>query len=510
MKTCGKEKSDKRQPRLLLVFFALLGMAVFHPAPVFAQTCCPTGTTPANPMYVQSVPQDPQWLAQIGDMVKSISWLVDLFNGLTQGTSRLGGTIVASAQNTVGAFADTIQGVVDGGRLDINVNFASHSAAEMALSPNTTACSVNASSIYHVQSENAKDAAVATFEAQNVQGNKGVNANNGPALISEKVKDLCALGFINSSEYGSLPQTMSCQPDKNYVDADELLTSLLGQLQYPIPGGAAVAGDNTLLFAVAPSGATSLGTGVSTTPQPAGGAGKVGAKNWIAAYEFCMHLPRHMPTPAFGSGSRSVTSSDYQSIYTDRDETARAEGPQAECMESLLYRTACPSTSASLFTYVGLPSTCHDMQVAMCNTIQNDPSAGGGPQQITGGPAVPQAIISNTNADGTLPPGYGIQDDPALTNCQTDGLSLAMADHILANRCASRTYMQKVLPSILSNASKVEEVGQFDCQYLRDNFHAQLERERQRILTSLETLALMRENGEASYNSISRPMQSGQ
>ena len=85
---------------------------------------------------------------------------------------------------------------------------------------------------------------------------KGSQANcPGPGRKWEQLNDLCQLGFLNKTEYGTLLKNMSCPdpPDltggnSNYWDRDENLAAGLAAYQMPLPPSVCVLPDGYLSF----------------------------------------------------------------------------------------------------------------------------------------------------------------------------------------------------------------------------------------------------------------------
>jgi hypothetical protein len=498
-------RSIKYRPFLLFAFLGLFAAGLSAPTPAAAQ-CCGT-PQPVILTSDTSVDAIVNWVKQLLLMLQQIS-----------ATSGVGGATAASAGVATGAAANMAQFQGDNVRYNTQVDNASKGAEVSTLPPGFTACAVGNYAATHMQAEGALGAMSRAVDTQGAGANKGVGAGNSSVLAAEEVQDLCKLGFINPNDYGTLATQLGCSTSQpQYYNTDESLSSLLGQLQYPVPSGAYQAADGTLFFAITPSGSggKSLGTGPSSSPQPAAANGAAGAMDFIAAWKFCHHLPKRWPTPAFGSGSRTPSPSDLQSIFEDRNVTAEMNGPQGECLHSLLYRTACSSTSQAVFQAVsGSTQNCNQMQYNLCVALSNDPIAGITMQPPPGVNAPPAATIANSTVGtgGGVVSGYGIQDNAYIQNCLNNGagLSFAMADYILANRCASATYMRKVLPAVINNTEELEKFVQYNCQMLHDNFQAQLDLERQQVLGALEALAQTKDTGASAYNPSARPTQQSQ
>ncbi|HUY69385.1 MAG TPA: hypothetical protein VMV79_08810 [Alphaproteobacteria bacterium] len=502
-----------RKPLAAAAFLILvLGFAA-PPSPAMAQ-CCGNVATEST--------QSASWLTQLGDEIKSIGWLTQIFtvinsvwNFIQPAFSTLGGIITANAQvQTTGTY-NAAQGIMDNARYNSQINYAGMMAAQASVSPENLACSTNAYGMARDLAGNDLAAMGQQSEVQQVLGNKGVGAGAGPVEVSQQFKDLCMLGFFTPGEYGNIPKQLGCTPDPKYADADELLSSLIGgnHFQYPVPSAVAVGPDQDLYFAAAPPNAKVQGSGSLNDNLSDSTDGMPVAKDFIAAWEYCQHLPTStQATPPYTTDSGQPTVSQINTIMADRNVTAQSEGPRAECLHALWYRTACPSDAAANFTAVGMPQTCHDDQVAVCNTLRNCPNAGNNNPTIPGGPTMPACSSANANPGslgGSVMPGFGITDNPYLKNCDKDGLSMAMADKIRADSCSSKSFMQTVVPGSMGSDTQLSHYSDNDCQAQRNQFQGQLNQEKEQLLTAIQTLSQMRDQNLGGASALSRPV-SGQ
>ncbi|MDX2027625.1 MAG: hypothetical protein SFW62_03200 [Alphaproteobacteria bacterium] len=276
---------------------------------------------------------------------------------------------------------------------------------------------------------------------------------------------LFALSLMLAGFGIACPQVAFAQ---GYTDADILLSSVLGKLQYPIPRNATPTADNRLSFANATAG-------TSTAP---------GEVDFVAAHRFCEHLAPVFPTPPHGT-NRKITLDDVLSISIERNNAAFVSAAVDECFAALTYRTSCPTSSTAALR--NSSGNCHDDQVTACNRLKNSPAGN--------------------------PKGMGISSigdpeaDHALANCTENGLSPAMYDKILAYRCDSDGYVTGALSNIQSDAIQWERTLQFDCPALKQAFDEKLYLEKQRLLTAIQNLVLIRGLGAKAPNPTARHLQ---
>jgi hypothetical protein len=140
-------------------------------------------------------------------------------------------------------------------------------------------------------------------------------------------------------------------------------------------------------------------------------------------------------------------------------------------------RTACPSNTTNVAKANGGAATdsCAAIQLNLCHYLRDPPNA------------------TNANVDGskgapTYPTttGLGI-NDPILDACinQGTGLSIMMAENIMAHACANDSHMEFIVPNQVKDGSELEHYARVDCRKLRTMFEAKLRDEEQSLFEAI-------------------------
>lgn len=253
-----------------------------------------------------------------------------------------------------------------------------------------------------------------------------------------------------------------------YENADLLLSSVIGHMQYPIPANVTENQQTHLL---------DFSKAVATPDSP-----WKDEVRFVAAYSFCQRLAPLTPTAPHGTAA--LTTSDIQALADHNNVVAARSAAMEMCMAAVTYRMACPANNSNA-TMVGGGMDCHTAQVAMCNYLKKPAGKGG-------------MGITSLSIDGKS------EADNALADCDTVGLSSAMYDKILAHRCDSTAYVQNLTNIFGGVQSMIEHTVQFECQSAKDAFDAKMDREREGILIAIQTLLQLRGLG-SEYNPIAGP-----
>ena len=300
---------------------------------------------------------------------------------------------------------------------------------------------------------------VSMLEQLSGQVGAGTNADTtSPAYMAVEVNDFCKLGFLDASgggRYGALPYRMGCIQDDNYTDADIQLSSLIDKLQYPLPVTAHATGtpDGHISFV----GASAVNpTGVGTE------------MDFVAAYKFCEHLRPAAATPTHNSGKPGIA--DVLSVKEDRSETAMRTAAASECFRALSYRMSCPlSSKDALKDSSG--ASCYDAQQALCKRLTATHEEGGQNLSMVGDDR---------------------QYELALTHCDTEGISQAMYDAIMARRCHDAGYVKDLENVLGGNAAEVEYAISFECPAQELAYKKKMDDERMRLELAIQNLLKLR------------------
>lgn len=261
---------------------------------------------------------------------------------------------------------------------------------------------------------------------------------------------------------------------QNYADADIQIARLLKPLQYPMP--------------ITDHVHYNPDDGHFSFPNATGKE-----IDFAAAYKFCDHLAPVLPTPTHG-GSRKITIDDIQSMNADRAAAAMKSAAVSECFDALAYRTACPQRASSALK-IGTTATCYGDQVAVCQRLK-------GPADRDVASKASPRVLTGMNIDGIGDP----EADAALANCETDGLSQAMQEKIMAYRCDSQGYLTGPLANIMADTLLFDQKIQFECPALKAEFDRKLDAQKQRLLTAIQNSILMGNRGGPA-NPAARPVQ---
>jgi hypothetical protein len=352
------------------------------------------------------------------------------------------------------------------------------------------------------EAQKATDGLVEALERYGSGVGAGPSADaSSPASAALEVNDLCKLGFLDmsgSGRYGQLPITMKCADlvgganltggqtsDASFIrfiDADTKLGSVIDKLQYPLPA--------PNHWRQTKDGHVSFigkdGVSVALPKETYPGVGS--ELDFAAAWKFCEHLQPATPTPTH-STSAKATIADIGSIKSDRMSISLKTSAASECYRSLAYRTSCPAASAGNMTNLATGAThtnqggCVQAQAQVCSRLSAPRDQGG-------------LGLSFINDD----PGYA----NIIKHCDTEGISKAMYDAIMAKKCHDNDYIQKVLPSITGgDAAAVEDVVNYACPAAEHAFEVRLIKERERLTKGIRSL-LQSQNSPSTGGDTSR------
>ena len=358
------------------------------------------------------------------------------------------------------------QSGADNGGRTTEAEAAGDSAEEVLYSTEAQTCALTHAAEEATVAKTVTDQAANKLTSISAARGAGTKGDvNSPGYIAAEVNDLCRIGFLDpnvNGRYGKLPLKMGCTvltgSNIKYIDADMRVSSVLGKLQYPLPPAGHVNAntpDGRVVFA-----------GVSTVEASAGLGSEA---DYAAAYKFCENLQQDTPSPAHNAGKPTANDIASMSAYANASslKTAAAQ----ECFRALSYRTSCPSNSVSSLQSGG--ANCHQAQVQLCARLTSTHAQGGLELTMKGDNPIFAA---------------------ALANCATEGISQAMYDAIMANRCHDRNYAFKVLPLIMGTGPELEHARIFDCPALEAAYEFKMGTEREKFLTAIESLVLMRGN----------------
>jgi hypothetical protein len=406
------------------------------------------------------------------------------------------------------------QGVIDGQR---QANTA-HAVGNINQSTNMARSSIVCAT---AKGNQAKAAGLRTMQnmGQAIQSyeqavNAGANASAGsPASASTEVNDLCQLGFLSTSatgRYGLLPSNKGCKdpaaqinppsPGK-YFDADMRISSVIDQLQFPLPEGdhVKITNDGHVSF-IGSNGAVSAQPTLTSSGTPDGLGTEM---DFAAAYKFCEHLMPVIPTPTHNSGT--PTADDNVNIAMDRDQTSLRTAAADECFRALWYRTACPSnTQNTLKDASGGPNNCYQTQMAMCGRLVWAPPIGLGLSMKNHDPRFSNVLASCSAAVGAAPPAPDPNGNYVFPNAPNfRGLSVAMFEAIIAHKCDDPGYAS-TLADVKGNAAELEQEEQFDCPRQETYYLAKMERERQRLAREVRNAISLQGMGEEAPSRIAK------
>ena len=367
------------------------------------------------------------------------------------------------------------QGVLDAKRRALEADESGNAAADSLYPTEGQACVLTHAGQEAAVAASVTDQAVTDLSDISAGRGSGPNADtSSPAYVATEVNDRCKLGFIDTNvngTYGVLPSNLGCtdltalDPSyARYIDADTRMSSVIEPLQYPLPNIAHVNAntpDGHLSF-VGPGGVT------VTPTETAPGLGS--ELDYAAAYKYCENLQPVLPSPTKNSGT--PTTADVLSIREDRKAVSLRTAAAEECFRALAYRTSCPAgAKTSLQDGSGSGANCHDAQVQLCARLTAKHTDGGMELKMEGSDPVYAA---------------------ALKNCDTDGLSRAMYDAIMAHRCDDNNYAFKVLPTIMGKAANIERIRATDCPAMAADYDKLMELEKKRLNKSVGILMQLR------------------
>ncbi len=184
---------------------------------------------------------------------------------------------------------------------------------------------------------------------------------------------------------------------------------------------------------------------------------------YFVAYEFCDQLMPDLPTPTHG---KHLTVDDIVNIRDDRANSAVRGAAADRCFAALRYRTACPAGSKDVFKSAD-GTSCNQIQVAMC-TFMKTPA----------------------------PNGMGMSPShPSLANCETNGLSRAEFDRLLATGCHDETYLETLHRDL--NARDAEHFILFECPLLETTYEMKMDHERAALEQVVSSLIATRGMGSS-------------
>jgi len=347
-----------------------------------------------------------------------LSGLVALQGLLQQDIKQIGDEI--SNQTSIKFQGDTL--LHQGNANAINMNTQQVAAQQAAalitartLLPAQSTAAVTAQALQaRAKALSAVKGAIRAFSQLGTQKGTGVSANEAAPAASGS--DLCGFmgngwTFLDNARYGDLASKIKCSsgggsPSNNniYVNAETMISSVVGPLQYPIPQNVTITPDKHILFNNA------VATPNSTWKDEV---------RFVAAWKFC-EQQIVTTTPVVGT-NRNLTTNDITAIMADIHNAATSPGTDAfqTCIASIAYRTACPQNSA--FSQSGGDgASCYSKQKDMCHALK-DP--------ISIQPGVEKGLGIDTIGDD--------EADSALKDCDNSGLSVAMFDKIMSHKCAN-------------------------------------------------------------------------
>lgn len=339
-----------------------------------------------------------------------------------------------------------------------------------AIPPSSQACGI-------ARSGGAKDALAAAEGSaggvhQRLAGERGIGGGadaEGSSASARMVHILNRAGLLgDTGRYGTPGSSAISQmqdhrtlsgDDAVYVDGDMRISSVLnpihtpaakvdaGAFEYTLPKTAGVSKEGYVTFSDSATG-------------PINATGDELA--YITAFAFCDHLVPDLPTPTHGN---HLTVDDIVNIHEDRVNTATRGAAADRCFAALRYRTACPSSSDDSFKSAD-GTSCHKVQVAMCNFMKKPAKDGG-------------LGLSSTR--------------PSLANCDTNGLSEAEYDRLLATRCHDESYVQSIYAAL--EAQSAEHFMLYECPMLEMTYEMKMDHERTALEQAINGLISMRGMG---------------
>lgn len=395
---------------------------------------------------------------------------------------------VHTATNTISQLLNTkahmvtAQGIVDGQTQAQLAKGAGDLAAKAMLAETSEACALMRERQASTAAENAAQAATENLAKYASMAGVGVGGDAGsPSFDMVEVYDLCRLGFIDNDSrtgrYADLGTNMSCNfVAPRFINADMSVSSVLDRLQFPLPKKEHVfkTSDGHFVFSnpANPNDTTNIASATETAP------GLGSEMDYVAAYKFCEHLRTPSSAP---NGSGTVTARAIQGVAADRRVTAQQLAAADQCMRSLSRRMACPAGSSSALQDTG-GSSCHDAQVKVCKRLKGTRAYGG------------------LNMTGSANPLYAA----ALANCETEGLSQAMAAAIKAHKCEEENYVLNIPVKNGGNADAMEQSADYECSRMVADYDRDQQTERLLFEISMQNLAASRGGGGVQSTPVVR------
>jgi hypothetical protein len=295
------------------------------------------------------------------------------------------------------------------------------------------------------------------------QGSQGVSKKS-TIVLAAKAYDACMLGFLDlsdSSPYLNAAtkfREVCTNPPSGYVHADLSVGSLLDRLQMPLP-------DKTHSFTR--NGRVYFYSNTDTLnaqlTENAAGLGK--ELDWIAAYKYCENLNTMADAPPLGAPGEDLTQEVVAAVMLNRSVEAKGSLSWTQCIKSLIDRTACRRDSWNTFKESGsspaIEKSCFAYQQRICHWIKD--------KQVDGGLGITME-----------------QDDflaTALANCDTEGLSMAVVDKIMAYRCQDTTYRSYLIHTY--NAEDLEVQLTQVCPKLVEDYSNKMQDERDALVSAV-------------------------